>query len=76
MNSNTGSAPGRLDLLGGVADYSGALVLAVSTRATVVDEMLDHAGVHGARSSGGGPGGTVVVLCDRGAIDDVDDLIR
>ena len=33
-------------------------------------------GVHGARSSGGGAGGTVVVVCDRGALDDVDGLIR
>jgi galactokinase len=32
MNSKTGSAPGRLDLLGGVADYSGALVLEMPTR--------------------------------------------
>ena len=41
-----------------------------------VDEVLDRPGVHGARSSGGGSGGTIVVLCDRGALDDVDDLIR
>ena len=27
-----GSTPGRLDLLGGVADYSGALVLEMPTR--------------------------------------------
>ena len=33
MTSITGSAPGRLDLLGGVADYSGALVLEVATAA-------------------------------------------
>ena len=33
-------------------------------------------GVHGARSSGGGCGGTVVVVCDRGALDDVDGLVR
>ena len=32
MVSRTGSAPGRLDLLGGVADYSGALVLEMPTR--------------------------------------------
>ena len=41
-----------------------------------VGEVLDRPGVLGARSSGGGSGGTVVVLCDRGALDDVDDLIR
>jgi L-arabinokinase len=33
-------------------------------------------GVYGARSSGGGCGGTVVVVCERGALDDVDGLIR
>jgi hypothetical protein len=37
---------------------------------------VDRPGVHGARSSGGGSGSTVVVLWDRGALDDVDDLIR
>ena len=42
----------------------------------VVDDVRARPGVHGARSSGGGSGGTVVVLCDRGALDDVDDLIR
>ena len=43
MVSSTGSAPGRLDLLGGVADYSGALVLEVPTRltTTVVAEPAD-----------------------------------
>ena len=32
MSSGRGSAPGRLDLMGGVADYSGALVLEIPTR--------------------------------------------
>ena len=32
MSCCRGSAPGRLDLLGGVADYSGALVLEMPTR--------------------------------------------
>ena len=43
MPSRTGSAPGRLDLLGGVADYSGALVLEVATSltTTVVAEDAD-----------------------------------
>ncbi len=41
-----------------------------------VEEVLDRAGVHGARSSGGGSGGTVVAVCERGALDDIDDLIR
>jgi L-arabinokinase len=43
---------------------------------TTVDSALDRPGVHGARSSGGGCGGTVVVLCDRGALDEVDGLLR
>jgi L-arabinokinase len=42
----------------------------------VVEDAVRRAGVHGARSSGGGCGGTVVVVCDRGALDDVDGLIR
>jgi L-arabinokinase len=42
----------------------------------VVEHAVDRTGVHGARSSGGGCGGAVVVLCDRGALDDVDALIR
>jgi galactokinase len=41
-----------------------------------VEEALARPGVHGGRSSGGGCGGTVVVLCERGALDSVDELIR
>lgn len=41
-----------------------------------VEQALARPGVYGARSSGGGCGGTVVVVCARGALDDVDDLIR
>jgi galactokinase len=41
-----------------------------------VQEALSRRGVHGARSSGGGSGGTVVVMCDGGALDDIDTLIR
>ena len=33
-------------------------------------------GVYGARSSGGGCGGTVVVVCEEGALDDVEGLIQ
>ena len=40
------------------------------------DSCLARPGVHGARSSGGGAGGTVVVVCERGALDDVDALVR
>jgi galactokinase len=42
----------------------------------VVAEALARPGVFGARCSGGGCGGTVVVACQRGALDDVDGLIR
>ena len=41
-----------------------------------VEAALARPGVHGARSSGGGSGGTVVVLCDRGALDHVERLVR
>ncbi len=43
---------------------------------SVVDEALSRKGVYGARSAGGGCGGTVSVVCDRGALDDIDSLIR
>jgi galactokinase len=42
----------------------------------VVDEALSRPGVLGARSSGGGSGGTVVIVSEQGALDDVDTLIR
>jgi L-arabinokinase len=42
----------------------------------VVDQALGRATVLGARSSGGGSGGTVVVLCEKGSLDDVEGLIR
>jgi galactokinase len=41
-----------------------------------VETALATPGVHGARASGGGCGGTVVVICARGALDHVDGLIR
>jgi L-arabinokinase len=41
-----------------------------------VARVLARPGVHGARSSGGGSGGTVVVLCERGALDDLEGLVR
>ncbi len=41
-----------------------------------VKEALARPGVHGARSSGGGCGGTVVVVCERGALDGMESLIR
>ena len=42
----------------------------------IVEEALSRPNVYGARSSGGGCGGTVVVVCRRGPLDDVDGLIR
>jgi galactokinase len=42
----------------------------------ITTEATRRTGVYGARISGGGCGGTVVVLCDRGALDDVPELIR
>jgi L-arabinokinase len=53
-----------------------AMGLGHQAATAVVEEVLARAGVHGARSSGGGAGGTVVVLCRRGALDEVPDLIR
>jgi galactokinase len=42
----------------------------------IVKEALARPGVHGARSSGGGCGGTVVVVCERGVLADVEGVIR
>ncbi len=42
----------------------------------IVAEALARPGVFAARASGGGSGGTVVVLCEQGALDDVAGLIR
>jgi galactokinase len=53
-----------------------AMGLGHPAASATVDAALDRSGVHGARSSGGGCGGTVVVLCDVGTLDDVDGLIR
>jgi L-arabinokinase len=53
-----------------------AMGLGHPAAAVVVGEALARPGVFGARSSGGGCGGTVVVACLRGALDDVEGLIR
>jgi galactokinase len=53
-----------------------AMGLGHSAATAVVEEARARPGVVGARSSGGGSGGTVVVLSERGALDDVDTLIR
>jgi len=71
-----GEAPALGPLL--AASHAGydAMGLGHPAADAVVEKALAHPGVHGARSSGGGCGGTVVVLCDRGALDEVPDLIR
>jgi L-arabinokinase len=53
-----------------------AMGLGHAAATAVVERVLARPGVHGARSSGGGSGGTVVAVCERGALDDVDGLIR
>jgi galactokinase len=60
------------------ASNAGYDTMGLGHRATtvVVEQVLSRPGVYGARSSGGGSGGTVVVVCDRGALDDVPGLIR
>ena len=53
-----------------------AMGLGHPSATAIVRDALARRGVLGARSSGGGCGGTVVVLCARGALDDVNGLIR
>jgi galactokinase len=54
----------------------GAMGLGHPAASAAVDEALAHPGVFGARSSGGGCGGTVVVACRPGALDEIEGLIR
>jgi len=44
MSRFTGTAPGRIDLLGGVADYSGSLVLQTPTTAVTVAVLSPRSG--------------------------------
>jgi L-arabinokinase len=53
-----------------------AMGLGHPSATSIVKEALARPGAFGARSSGGGCGGTVVVLCAQGALDDVDGIIR
>lgn len=71
-----GDARGIGRLLAASHDGYRALGLGHPATDTIVAAALDRPGVHGARSSGGGSGGTVVVLCERGALDDIEELIR
>lgn len=76
-------------LLASLADPSGTRPILAASHAgydamglghpladAVVAAALERPSVLGARSSGGGSGGTVVVLCERGALDDVEGTIR
>ena len=71
---------GRPDALGRLMAASdsayAAMGLGHPASAAVVTEAVSRRGVHGARSSGGGCGGTVVVACEQGSLDDVEGLIR
>jgi galactokinase len=69
--------PGRLGpLLQASQDGYDAMGLGHPAATAIVEAAVRRPGVFGARSSGGGCGGTVVVVCERGALDDVDALIR
>jgi galactokinase len=69
--------PERLGpLLRASQDGYDAMGLGHPAATAVVEAAVARPGVFGARSSGGGCGGTVVVVCERGALDDVDALIR
>jgi galactokinase len=73
-------ADGRPDRLGPLmaASQAGydAMGLGHPAATRIIHEVLARPGVHGARSSGGGCGGTVVVVCEDGALDDREGLIR
>ncbi len=60
------------------ASHAGYRAMGLGHPATdaIAAEALARPGVHGARSSGGGSGGTVAVLCDAGALADVEGIIR
>jgi L-arabinokinase len=73
-------AAGELGGLGRLMESSDAayrdMGLGHPAAAAAVADALAHPGVYGARSSGGGCGGTVVVVCDQGAVEDVEGLIH
>jgi galactokinase len=71
---------GRMDHIGSMmaashASYD-AMGLGHTAATALVEEVVSRRGVYGARSSGGGCGGTVVVLCEQGALDDIEGVIR
>jgi L-arabinokinase len=73
-------ARGELGALGPLMQASDAAYAAMGlghpAASAVVEEALARRGVFGARSSGGGCGGTVVVACRPGALEDVEGLIH
>ncbi len=73
-------ADGQPDRLGPLMEASqagyDAMGLGHPAATRIVREVLARPGVHGARSSGGGCGGTVVVVCEDGALDGVGVLIH
>lgn len=60
------------------ASHAGYDAMGLGHAATdvAVEWCLEQEGVLGARSSGGGSGGTVVAVCRRGALDHVTGLVR
>jgi len=77
LEALTVGEPGRLGpLMAASQDGYDAMGLGHPAASAIVKDALARPGVYGARSSGGGCGGTVVVVCERGALDDVDGLIR
>ena len=71
MDCATGSAPGRLDVLGGVADYSGALVLEMPTRQSIevvaeADDALVVGSGRPVRGGDGAPGRARLCRCAAG----------
>jgi galactokinase len=60
------------------ASHAGYAAMGLDHPATdaIVADALGRPGVHGARASGGGSGGSVVVVCDTGTLDDIEGIIR
>ena len=69
-----------VDAVGSImaASHAGydAMGLGHEAATAAADRVLARPGVHGARSSGGGSGGTVVVVCERGTLEDIEALVR
>jgi galactokinase len=72
----SGDVAGLGQLLG--ASHAGydAMGLGHPAATSTRGDLVGRAEVIGARSSGGGSGGTIVALCRRGGLDDVEGLVR